>query len=248
MNFETVEVTFVHLQVCLSVSGEIWKPFFLSSSLCISVGSFTSQFMNSDLWPGTHSVPRCGGWEGRLHGDSSEAPLSTHSQCFIYGPLHFWLWWLQYLSSYLNCIFKDFIQYLHAIRYELIFLFFANYFFVCFLFNCVYFGMICCYIQNKYVHWIYFRLKMLWGMFPVRFSVSWFWWQLNTKEQVLEKICWMSCSLISPSAPSSNNWTRMGTRGVHLLVWGTELLSKKCRFFFLVMSTYDLSVFSTQSY
>lgn len=130
MNFETVEVTFVHLQVCLSVMGEIWKPFFLSSSLCINVGSFTSQFMNSDLWPGTHSVPCCGGWEGRLHGDSSEAPLSTHSQCFIYGPLHFWLWWLQYLSSYLNCIFKDFIQYLHAIRYELIFLFFANYFFL----------------------------------------------------------------------------------------------------------------------
>lgn len=194
--------------------------------------------MNSDLWPGTHSVPCCGGWE-RLHGDSSEAPLSTHSQCFIYGPLHFWLWWLQYLSSYLNCIFKDFIQYLHAIRYELIFLFFANSFFllfVCFLFNCVYFGMICCYIQNKYVQWIYFRLKMLWGMFPVCFSVSWFWWQLNTKKQVLENICWMSYTLISPSAPSSNNWTRMGTREVLLLVWETELLSKKCRFIFFFWS------------
>lgn len=75
--------------------------------------------------------------KGRLRGDSREALLSTHSRCFIYGPLHFWLWWLQYLSSYLNCIFKDFIQYLHAIWYELIFfiLFFCQPF-VCFLFNC----------------------------------------------------------------------------------------------------------------
>lgn len=62
-----------------------------------------------------------------------EAPLSTHSQCFIYGPLHFWLWWLQYLSSYLNCIFKDFIQYLHAIQYELIFLSLPTIFFCLFL-------------------------------------------------------------------------------------------------------------------
>lgn len=89
--------------------------------------------MNSDLWPGSHSVPCCGGWEGRLCGDFREAPLSTHSQCFIYGPLHFWLWWLQYLSSYLNCIFKDFIQYLHAIRYELIFFLCQPFLFVSYL-------------------------------------------------------------------------------------------------------------------
>lgn len=106
--------------------------------------------MNSDLWPGSHSVPCCGGWEGRLRGDFREAPLSTHSQCFIYGPLHFWLWWLQYLSSYLNCIFKDFIQYLHAIRYELIF-FSLPTIFVCFLFNCLYFGMICHYYSQTNV-------------------------------------------------------------------------------------------------
>lgn len=81
--------------------------------------------MNSDLWPGTHSVPCCGGWEGEVTwGLEREAPLSAHSQCFIYGPLHFWLWWLQYLSSYLNCIFKDFIQYLHAIQW-------IDFFFLC---------------------------------------------------------------------------------------------------------------------
>lgn len=121
-----------------------------------------------------------------------EAPLSTHSQCFIYGPLHFWLWWLQYLSSYLNCIFKDFIQYLHAIRYELIFFFFANHFlFVSYLI--VFIGHDLSLVStNKHAHRIYFSRKMLWGMFPVCFCVSWFWWQLNTRKQVLENICWMS--------------------------------------------------------
>lgn len=97
--------------------------------------------MNSDLWPGTHSVPFGGGGEG------GEAPLSIHSQCFIYGPLHFWLWWLQYLSSYLNCIFKDFIQYLHAIEYELSFLF-ANLFFFWFCYLIV-FTLACVVIFHK---------------------------------------------------------------------------------------------------
>lgn len=110
------------------------------------------------------------------------------------------------------------------------FFFFANYFlFVSYLIVSI-FGMICCYIQNKYVHWIYFRQKTLWGMFPICFCVSWFWWQLNTKKQVLENVCWMSYTLISPSASSSNNWTRMRTRGVHILVQGTELLSKNVHF------------------
>lgn len=152
--------------------------------------------MNSDLWPGTHSVPCCGGWEGRLRGDSREAPLSTHSQCFIYGPLHFWLWWLQYLSSYLNCIFKDFIQYLHAIQYELIFLFLANLFFffsVCFLFNCLHFGMICHYYSQANLPVGSFSGRKCYGDVPCMFFVchdsddSW-----NTKKQVLENICRMS--------------------------------------------------------
>lgn len=123
--------------------------------------------MNSDLWPGTHSVPCCGGWEGRFWGDLSEAPLSNHSQCFIYGPLHFWLWWLQYLISYLNCIFKDFIQYLHAIRYEFFFFSFANFF--CLFFSYLIVFILACLsllFTSRCAPWIYFRWKMSWGMFP----------------------------------------------------------------------------------
>lgn len=92
-----------------------------------------------------------------------EAPLSTHSQRFIYGPLHFWLWWLQYLSSYLNCIFKDFIQYLHAIQYELSLFCLPT---ICFLFNCLLFWHVVA-IIHKHACQICFRHKML-GMFPVK--------------------------------------------------------------------------------
>lgn len=123
--------------------------------------------------------------------DVGEAPLSAHSQYFIYGPLHFWLWWLQYLSSYLNCIFKDFIQYLHAIQYELIFFFLLPSFFVFFssFYLIVYLGM---------------RCHLLFTNMPVEsilgikcygewcFRVSRFWWQLNITEQVLKHVCWMS--------------------------------------------------------
>lgn len=92
-----------------------------------------------------------------------EAPLSTHSHRFIYGPLHFWLWWLQYLSSYLNCIFKDFIQYLHAIQYELSLFCLPT---ICFLFNCLLFWHVVA-IIHKHACQICFRHKML-GMFPVK--------------------------------------------------------------------------------
>lgn len=128
-----------------------------------------------------------------------EAPLSTHSQRFIYGPLHFWLWWLQYLSSYLNCIFKDFIQYLHAIQYELSLFCLPT---ICFLFNCLLFWHVVA-IIHKHACQICFRHKML-GMFPVKICffcfVSWFWWQLNTEKHVfgragekqMKQNCWMS--------------------------------------------------------
>lgn len=202
--------------------------------------------MNSDLWPGTHSVPCCGGWEGRLHGDSREAPLSTHSQCFIYGPLHFWLWWLQYLSSYLNCIFKDFIQYLHAIRYELIFFFFANYFlFVSYLIVSI-FGMICCYIQNKYVHWIYFRQKTLWGMLPICFVChdsddSWTPRSRCWKMFAGWAILWYHPLL--PVVITGPEWGQEESTS-----WFRELNCWAKMFIFFLMSSYDFSVFSTHSY
>lgn len=111
--------------------------------------------------------------KGRLRGDSRGALLSTHSQCFIYGPLHFWLWWLQYLSSYLNCIFKDFIQYLHAIRYELIFFFFCQPFFLCHL---VLFSYLIVIILAWFVTIIHktniARCKTWMGMFPQCFVFS----------------------------------------------------------------------------
>lgn len=132
MNFETVWVAFVHLRVWLSAIGENGKNFPLCSSMweLLSPSSWTLTF-DQALIKSLVVVKR-----GSLVG-TGEAPLSAHSQRFIYGLLHFWLWWLQYLSSYLNCIFKDFIQYLHAIQYELIFL--CQ--FLCFLFNCLDFGM-----------------------------------------------------------------------------------------------------------
>lgn len=149
MNFETVWVTFVHLRVCLSGIGENLKKtknFPFCPPLCASMwellspSSWTLTF-DQTLIKSLVVVVKRGSYVG-----TGEAPLSTHSQCFIYGPLHFWLWWLQYLSSYLNCIFKDFIQYLHAIQYELIFL--CQFFFFYFLFNCLDFGMFCHYYSQ----------------------------------------------------------------------------------------------------
>lgn len=103
--------------------------------------------MNSDPWPGTHSVSGGGGGK----------------ECFIYGPLHFWLWWLQYLCSYLNCIFKDFIQYLHAIQYELslsLFLFFFNLPAFCLvLFNSLH-GHVLSLSLSKHAGWIYLQHEM----------------------------------------------------------------------------------------
>lgn len=156
--------------------------------------------------------------------DSREAPLSTHSQCFIYGPLHFWLWWLKYLSSYLNCIFKDFIQYLHAIQYELIFFFFFANLFFCYLivFICIFWHVLSLLFTNKHACWIYFRRKMLLrGTFPVCFCVSWFWWQLNTKKQVLEMFAGWPKLCYHPLLPVGITGPEQG-HGVHNLVQGTE--------------------------
>uniref|UniRef100_A0A0E9THV8 Uncharacterized protein n=1 Tax=Anguilla anguilla TaxID=7936 RepID=A0A0E9THV8_ANGAN len=41
-------------------------------------------------------------------------PPSTDSQFNLYTSALLWLWRLQYLWNYLNCIFNDFILYLHA--------------------------------------------------------------------------------------------------------------------------------------
>lgn len=180
--------------------------------------------------------------------DSREAPLSTHSQCFIYGPLHFWLWWLKYLSSYLNCIFKDFIQYLHAIQYELIFFFFFANLFFCYLivFICIFWHVLSLLFTNKHACWIYFRRKMLLrGTFPVCFCVSWFWWQLNTKKQVLEMFAGWPKLCYHPLLPVGITGPEQG-HGVHNLVQGTENFwakKKKKKSIFCVMSSYDLSVY-----
>lgn len=63
--------------------------------LCASVWELFKVLVH-ELWPLTSALV------------ALEPYCLPHSRCFIYGPLHFWLWWLQYLSSYLNCIFKDF--------------------------------------------------------------------------------------------------------------------------------------------
>lgn len=127
---QLVWVTFVRLRVCLSSDRRNFKNQPSCPLLCASMW----ELLSPSSWTLTFDQALIQSLvvveKGRLRGDSREAPLSTHSQCFIYGPLHFWLWWLQYLSSYLNCIFKGFIQYLHAIQYELIFVFFANHFFL----------------------------------------------------------------------------------------------------------------------
>lgn len=144
--------------------------------------------MNSDVWPGAHSVPCCGEREGRLR---LEAPRSAHSQSFIYGPLHFWLWRLQYLSSYLNCIFKDFIQYLHAIRYELI-CFSLPTIFCLFVYLIVFILAWSVAIIHKHAPLdLFFKC---YGVCSLYFCVchnsddSW----TPEHEQVLENICWMS--------------------------------------------------------
>lgn len=72
-------------------------------------------------------------------------------------------------------------------------------------------------------------------LYPVCVSVSWFWWQLDIEKQVLENICWMSFTLISPSASSRSRRTSAKTRGGLALVQRT----KPFFFFFCLMSTYD---------
>lgn len=147
--------------------------------------------MNSALWPGafSSSLQRLVG--GRGYGGLERSPTLYPQSIFFY------LWtsalltvMIQYLSSYLNCIFKDFIQYLHAIRYESI-LFFANYCLFCFvffLFNCQFLAWFVAIFKktNKQMSPLdLFLVENCMGTFPVCFCVSFFRWQLIATEQVL---------------------------------------------------------------
>ena len=149
--------------------------------------------MNSDLWPGTHSVPCGGGEEGELNRDWRRPTVYPQSM--------FYLWTsalLAVMTSVLNVVtWTVFLRILYNIymQYNMNWFFFISLptLFFSFLFNCLYLWHVWSLLfTNKHVRQIYFRHQMLlWGcsLYVVYHDSDDSW---KPRSRCWTNVCWMS--------------------------------------------------------